>query len=63
MVPISSPDQILPGPVLVIASWRDVFEMYTIACQFGDGDPLGIAEANNLPVDPMLYVGQPLNIP
>jgi LysM repeat protein len=37
--------------------------MYTIACQFGDVDPLAIAEANNLPVDSVLYAGQQLNIP
>ena len=37
--------------------------MYTIACEFGDVQPLAIAQANNLPVDSALYVGQQLNIP
>ena len=37
--------------------------LYAIACQFGDVDPLAIAEVNNLPVDSMLYGGQKLNIP
>jgi hypothetical protein len=37
--------------------------MYTIACQFGDVDPLAIAQANDLPVESLLYVGQQLNIP
>ena len=37
--------------------------LYTVACQFGDVDPLAIAQANNLPVDSGLYVGQQLNIP
>jgi hypothetical protein len=36
--------------------------MYTIACQVGDVEPLAIAQANKLPVDPVLYVGQQLNI-
>jgi hypothetical protein len=37
--------------------------MYTIACEFGDLQPLAIAQANNLPVDSALFVGQQLNIP
>jgi ABC-type dipeptide/oligopeptide/nickel transport system permease subunit/LysM repeat protein len=37
--------------------------MYTIACEFGDVQPLAIAQANNLPVDSALYIGQQLNIP
>lgn len=37
--------------------------MYTVACQFGDMDPLAIAQANNLPVDSVLYAEQQLNIP
>ena len=37
--------------------------MYTIACQFGDLDPLTIAEANYIPVDTMLFIGRQLNIP
>lgn len=37
--------------------------MYTIACEFGDVDPLAIAQANFLPVDSILYLGQQLNIP
>jgi peptide/nickel transport system permease protein len=37
--------------------------MYTVACQFGDVDPLAIAQANYLPVDAALYASQQLNIP
>jgi len=37
--------------------------LYTIACAFGDVQPLAIAQANNLPVDSVLYIGQQLNIP
>jgi peptide/nickel transport system permease protein len=37
--------------------------IYTIACEFGDIQPLAIAQANNLPVDSALYVGQQLKIP
>lgn len=37
--------------------------IYTIACQFGDVDPLAIAQANGLSVDSVLSVGQQLNIP
>ena len=37
--------------------------LYTIACQFGDVDPAVIAQANGLPVDAVLDVGQQLNIP
>jgi hypothetical protein len=36
---------------------------YTIVCEFGDVDPLAIAQANQLPVDSILYLGQQLNIP
>ena len=36
---------------------------YTIACAFGDVDPLEIAQANGLSIDSALYVGQQLNIP
>jgi len=37
--------------------------LYTIACQFGDLDPLSIAEANHISVDSGLSIGQRLNIP
>jgi hypothetical protein len=37
--------------------------MYTVACQFGDLDPLTIAEANHISVDTMLFIGRQLNIP
>jgi peptide/nickel transport system permease protein len=37
--------------------------MHTIACQFGDLDPLAIAQANHLPVGSALSVGQQLTIP
>jgi hypothetical protein len=37
--------------------------LYTIACQFGDLDPLTIAEANHITVDAPLTIGQHLNIP
>jgi peptide/nickel transport system permease protein len=36
---------------------------YTIACQFGDLDPVRIAEANHIAVDSILLIGQQLNIP
>jgi hypothetical protein len=34
-----------------------------IACQFGDVDPIAIADANQLTVDSILFVGQQLRIP
>jgi LysM repeat protein len=37
--------------------------MYTVACAFGDVQPLAIAQTNNLPIDSTLYIGQQLNIP
>jgi peptide/nickel transport system permease protein len=37
--------------------------LYTIACQFGDLDPLTIAEANDISTDSALSIGQQLNIP
>ena len=37
--------------------------LYTIACQFGDIDPLTIAQANQIVVDSALSIGQKLNIP
>ena len=37
--------------------------LYTLACEFGDVDPLAIAQANSISIDSTLYVGQQLNIP
>ena len=37
--------------------------IFTIACQFGDVDPLVIAQANEIAIDSALYAGQQLNIP
>jgi len=37
--------------------------IYTIACAFGDLDPMLIAQANNISSDSDLLVGQQLNIP
>jgi len=37
--------------------------IYMIACEFGDAHPEAIAEANGLPLDSVLSVGQQLNIP
>jgi LysM domain len=37
--------------------------LYTIACQFGDLDPLSIAQANHISVDSALSIGQQLDIP
>ena len=37
--------------------------LYTIACAFGDLDPMAIAQANDLAADSSLFVGQKLNIP
>ena len=37
--------------------------IYQAACAFGDVDPLEIAQANNIPVDSDLFIGQQLNIP
>jgi peptide/nickel transport system permease protein len=37
--------------------------IYTIACAFGDLDPIAIAQANNLAIDSPLFPGQQLNIP
>jgi len=52
--------KIHPAPYTVSGSSETI---YTVACQFGDVDPLGIAQANNLSVDSVLYGGQQLNIP
>jgi hypothetical protein len=49
-------------PAAYIVS-RSAETIYTIACQFGDVDPLAIAQASNLPVDSVLYVGQQLTVP
>ena len=37
--------------------------LHTIACAFGDIDPLAVAQANRISIDSALYVGQQLNIP
>jgi len=37
--------------------------VYSVACIFGDVDPIAIAQLNNLSLDSMLLVGQQLNIP
>jgi peptide/nickel transport system permease protein len=37
--------------------------LYTIACGFGDVEPLSIAQANDISMDSNLFVGQQLNIP
>ncbi|HEX5942042.1 MAG TPA: LysM peptidoglycan-binding domain-containing protein [Anaerolineales bacterium] len=37
--------------------------LHTIACAFGDVDPLAIGQANRISIDSALYVGQQLNIP
>jgi predicted thioesterase len=37
--------------------------MYTVACQFGDIDPLTVAQANHISVVSALPIGQQLNIP
>ena len=37
--------------------------LYTIACQFGDLEPLAIAETNDISVDSALSIGRRLNIP
>jgi hypothetical protein len=37
--------------------------LYTIACQFGDIDPLAIAQANQIFIDSALSIGQKLDIP
>jgi len=37
--------------------------LYTIACAFGDVDPLMIAQTNGISIDSSLYVGQELKIP
>jgi peptide/nickel transport system permease protein len=51
-----------PHPASYTVSRSDE-TIYMIACQFGDVDPLAIAQANDLPVESLLYVGQQLNIP
>jgi hypothetical protein len=37
--------------------------LHTIACAFGDVDPLAIAQVNGISIDSPLYAGQQLNIP
>ena len=37
--------------------------IYSVACVFGDIDPVTIAQLNNLSIDSTLFVGQQLNIP
>jgi len=52
--------QIHPTTYTVSASGKT---LYMIACEFGDIDPLSIAQANDIPTDSALFVGQQLNIP
>jgi peptide/nickel transport system permease protein len=49
-------------PSVYIVSRADE-TIYMIACEFGDIHPEAIAEANGLPLDSVLSVGQQLNIP
>jgi LysM repeat protein len=44
-----------------VASSTDT--LYSIACFYGDVDPAGIAQANNIAVDAALTTGQPLTMP
>jgi peptide/nickel transport system permease protein len=37
--------------------------LHTIACPFGDVDPLALAQVNGISIDSPLYAGQQLNIP
>lgn len=49
-----------PTTYLVSAAGETI---YTIACAFGDIDPILIAQANNISADSVLLPGQQLNIP
>jgi LysM repeat protein len=49
-----------PTTYIVSASGETI---YTIACAFGDLDPLLIVQANNISTDSVLLPGQQLNIP
>lgn len=49
-----------PATYIVI---RPDESMGGIACQFGDVDPIAVADANQLAVDSPLFVGQQLHIP
>lgn len=37
--------------------------IYSVACLFGDVDPVNIAQVNNISIDSALLIGQQLNIP
>ena len=49
-----------PATYTVSASGETI---YTIACAFGDLDPMLIAQANDISPDSVLLVGQKLKIP
>ena len=49
-----------PTTYVVSASGETI---YTIACAFGDLDPMLIAQANNISTESVLLVGQKLNVP
>ena len=49
-----------PTTYIVSASGETI---YTIACAFGDLDPILIAQTNNISADSVLLVGQQLDIP
>jgi hypothetical protein len=49
-----------PTTYIVSASGETI---YTIACAFGDIDPILIAQANNISADSVLLPGQQLDIP
>jgi LysM repeat protein len=44
-----------------VSTWNKT--IHTIACEFGDIDPLAIAQANQISVDSILFTGQQLIIP
>lgn len=54
--------QLLPHPTTYIVSSPNE-TLYTVACKYGDLQPEAIAQANQIPVDSDLVMGQELTIP
>ena len=52
-----------PHPDTYTVSGNNDTTIYGVACHYGDIDPAAIAQANNLPLDTNLTIGQQLTIP
>ena len=61
-IPFRGNRTLRPHPTTYVVSTAGE-TIYTIACAFGDLDPLLIAQTNDISADSLLLVGQQLNIP